>query len=750
MKKRAVAMLLSACAMLTVAGNGIEAKAVSASMDYMESYFVEATTEATSIAEIVKFNPNNDCIYIVDGENGKVDIVKIGADASTTFVKSIIAKDNLGSEFAYGDITSVDVNKSMNLVAISVQENDYAENGLVMFYDYDGNYLSSVEVGVQPDMVCFTPDGKYVLTANEGEPRNGYGEGSADPEGTISMIDLSADTFSATTIGFGHLDRDTALANGVLLKAGATLAQDVEPEYIAVSEDSKTAYITLQENNAIATLDLESKTITDIQGLGFKDHSVEGNELDLNKNDKQALIQNEDVYGVYMPDGLATINIGGVQYVLTPNEGDSREWEGLDGIEYINEAESEAEGLNDDGELEALEYKMVATEAGLNSKETKYTYDTEGLDDDKTYVFGARSFSIFRADDMSLVYDSGSDFEKITAELYPDFFNSDNEEDKIDNRSDNKGPEPEDVKVLTIGDRIYAFIALERISGIMMYDITDPANAFYVDYYSNRTFTIPENADEDGDNIISTSNYQNFGDLAPEGICTVTAEDSPTGKSLVLVANEVSGTVSVIEINVPVDTGTTDTGSTDTGSTSSDSGSSDYVKPEVNWITAASDITTALASGEAQNVELLAGDTMVVPNDILAQIAGTQVVLALQTGNDLAFSVSGQNITSEMAGSDELLGMKVFFDTSYIPMDIKELVTASAAMTRELTIEKTGATVVGMHYALGAEHAGKTAKLYYHNGTMESLEFAGSFEITQSGQAMYALTKTGNYLVVVE
>ena len=374
-----------------------------------------------------------------------------------------------------------------------------------------GELLSIVKVAAQPDNITFTSDGTKALTANEGEPREGYGKDIVDPKGSISIIDVSNGftQLQAENITFEAYDsaekREELVKKQVILKKDTAPSVDLEPEYISVSENSKFAYVALQENNAIATIDLTSHEVISIDGLGFKDFSIKGNEIDLRKDD-QAKLQNENVFGIYMPDGIATYSVNGKNYIVTANEGDGREW----------------------GEEDSEQFHLNENEIEVDGQEIVY-YDTTGYDafeSDKSYIFGARSFSIFEADTMKLVYDSGSDFERITAEIYPQYFNSSNDNIKLDNRSGKKGPEPEDVKVGKIGDEVFAFIGLERIGGVMMYNITDPSNVEFVDYLNLRDF-----------------NEDIAGDVSPEGMAFVPGENPQ-----LIVGHEVSGTVTVLDL----------------------------------------------------------------------------------------------------------------------------------------------------------------------------------------------------------
>ncbi|MCF2945396.1 choice-of-anchor I family protein [Paenibacillus tarimensis] len=482
-------------------------------ISYLGSYSTGYQSEDGGVAEIVKYNPDNKKMYLVNGMEQKIDIVSLAdvksEEENTYKLDKRIDVTGMVPDFTFGDITSVDINTERNIVAVAVQEKDHTKPGAVLVLDYDGSLIHYIRVGVQPDMLAFTPDGQYILTANEGEPRAGYGEGAVDPKGSVSVIDLRHGVKSAEAVNvtFDAFDakRDQLVADKVLLKKGAAPSVDLEPEYIAVDKNSRMAYVSLQEANAIAVLDIAKYRFTSVRGLGFKDHSQPGNELDLLKDGK-AELKSQPVHGVYMPDGLAAAEIGGKTYLLTANEGDAREWGDYENIHSV--------------EIDGRKVEMLKNE------------EHDGLEEGKQYVLGGRSFSIWDAETMELVYDSGSEFEKRTAELYPKYFNASNKNTKLDDRSGKKGPEPEDIKVLEAEGRLYAVAGLERIGGVMVYDITDPGKAAYYDYMNTRDYSAPI-----------------AGDVSPEGLAVVKAEDSPTRYPLILAAHEVSGTVAVYQLN---------------------------------------------------------------------------------------------------------------------------------------------------------------------------------------------------------
>ncbi len=468
--------------------------------------------------EIVAYNPANGIAYAVSGIKGKLIAVDLNGNTDGDKVKELTGTEYdikaLVSGFPYGDMTSVAVSPDGSRLAVAIQAESYAEKGLAALFScaQDGSLtlLSAVEVGVQPDMITFA-DSSTILTADEGEPREGVN--GTDPKGSVSIVTIADDNaLAANTVYFDSFDakRDALTAKGVPIQKNTLPSTDFEPEFIAVS--GNTAYVSLQEANAVAVLDIASGVFKGVYPLGFQDYGA--TKIDLQKNGTIAPENYPNVYGIKMPDGLSVVQIGGKTYLLTANEGDSRaDWAGLD---------NEYENVTSPTGNVTLEQKVVWFNTNL----------WDGLDSGKAYIFGGRSFSIYEVNDNGLtpVYDSGSELEAITAETLPAFFNASNDKITLDNRSGKKGPEPESVVTGTVGDRVYAFIALERIGGVMVYDITDPANAKFANYINSREF----------DDAIK-------GDVSPEGLCFVPASDSKTGKAMLLAACEVSGTLAAYD-----------------------------------------------------------------------------------------------------------------------------------------------------------------------------------------------------------
>ncbi|WP_053364550.1 choice-of-anchor I family protein [Bacillus sp. FJAT-27251] len=503
-------------------------------------YSMGMKSEDGGIAEIVKYNADNKKFYAINGAGQTIDIVSLKDLKKTTNGEQQLQKEksiniadavNTG-QFTYGDVTSIDIDTSRNVVVAAVQEADYTKNGKIVEMNYEGKILKTYEAGVQPDMVKLTDNGKYILSADEGEPRSGLEQ--EDPEGSVTIVEVK--TGKVTKVKFNDesvIDDDVHIRNN---GTKADAVKDFEPEYIAVSKDGKKAYVTLQENNAIATIDIKAGKVLSVKSLGYKDHSITGNELDAARDGKIEL-ERLPILGAYMPDSVAYVNIRGVDYLVTANEGDATEWPEDDST-FINVANFK--DVKDTIELDPSLFKgMTTAEAQASFEKMQNSAGYQKLEvltdrgNDAIYTLGGRSFSIWKADTMELVYDSGSDFETITSERFPEVFNWSNDDDEFEKRSTKKGPEPEDVKIGRIGKDIYAFVGLERIGGVMTYNITNPEKAQFANYFNSRDFS-----------------QAIAGDVSPEGLEFIDAASSPTKKPLVLVGNEVSGTVSVNEIHI--------------------------------------------------------------------------------------------------------------------------------------------------------------------------------------------------------
>jgi hypothetical protein len=480
-----------------------------------------STTAANNFgAEIPAYDPSSRRLFLT-GPNNRLDIADISNPASPITLSSL----DLSS---YGaGVNSVAIKNG--IVALAMEANPITNNGSVVFFDTNGVFQSQVTVGALPDMLTFTPDGNRVLVANEGEPANGV-----NPDGSVSIIDLSAGVLNPTvnTATFTSFNgqENTFRSQGVRIFPGQTVSQDVEPEYITVSDDGTTAWVSLQENNAIAIVNIVNAQVTSILPLGAKNFNAPGNGLDASDRDGVVFggaanspavrINNWPVFGLYQPDTIATVTIAGQTYLITANEGDTRdENRRVSTLTLDPNVFPDAANLQLAQNLGRLDVSSID---GLNGQ-GQYS---------QLFAYGGRSFSIWNVTNgLSQVFDSGDDFEQILAAfsatpLTASIFNSDGNPISFDTRSDNRGPEPEGLAVGTVGNRLYSFVGIERAGGFMVYDITNPSNPFFVNYI----------------------NDWQLGDISPEGLLFIPAADSPNGTPLLIVANEVSRNVAIYSV----------------------------------------------------------------------------------------------------------------------------------------------------------------------------------------------------------
>ncbi len=511
-----------------------------------------------SAAEIVAFDPGTDRTFVVNANSGRVDVLDASDPTDPTLEESISAAGTAssdGSRIPTGAVAnSVDV-RADGLVVVAVESDVKTDPGWLLVLDGAGlTTLGAVRVGALPDMVTLTPDGGRAVVANEGEPSDDF---TIDPEGSVAVVDLpdgltapaqsdvSVADFHAYEEGGSRSLPDGVRVFGPTVDEQFPVSANLEPEYVTLDDSGQTAYVSLQEASALAVVDLASATVTDLLPLGSKDHSIEGQGLDPSDRDgpggePAVAIGTWPVLGLYMPDTIDSYTAGGSTYLVTANEGDAREWGdyvegarvkdlGDDDLPPICE-DSPAADLTSDAQLGRLN---VTTASGLSADGSCY---------EQLYSFGARSFSIFDTAGQ-LVFDSGEAFEQITAEAAPEFFNSNHSESNLEGRSEDKGPEPEAVTIGAVGDRTYAFVGFERVGGIAVFDITTPRESTFVTYLNNRDFSVSVEDADDPATVLDAA-----GDLGPESIAFVPAEDSPTEAAMLAVGNEVSGTTTYFSI----------------------------------------------------------------------------------------------------------------------------------------------------------------------------------------------------------
>jgi hypothetical protein len=556
-------------------------------LSLVDSYFSGSEFD-TSSAEIVSYDKCSDKLYVVNSQAASIDVLALNANNSapskTGNIDLSLAAAAAGIEIGAANSVSA----KQGLVAVAIEAKVKQNPGLIALYRSDDlSLLATYPTGALPDMVILSSDGQTILTANEGEPSGDY---TNDPEGSITIVDISNGysqesavvkqvSFSSFNVG-GSRHSELAANVRTVGPAGTSVAQDLEPEYIALNSDNTKAYVALQENNAIAIIDIATARVEAIKGLGEKSwNAASGHALDASNKDGGvgAFASYEQLVGLYMPDTIASFSIDGADYIISANEGDGREyiysttqqtcetashsWDGgeyqvggvdADADKYANEPDDcisftdETRGGKIVDLVDDLHPLKVALDDNNQLKRIKVVSDKDSYSaDDNIVTFGARSFSIWN-EQAELVYDSGDDIAERVFAIDSNNFNATNDNNQsADNRSDDKGIEPEAVAVAEINGKQFAFIGLERQGGIIVYDVTEPAAPIYQSYINNRDFSEPVCTEVDEGSDCQNDTYNSAaGDLGPESIDYFTR----AGQHFIAVGNEVSGTTAVYEI----------------------------------------------------------------------------------------------------------------------------------------------------------------------------------------------------------
>lgn len=464
-------------------------------------------------AEISAYDPKTKRLFVVNAVKQGIDVLDMSDPFDLKYLNDIDIS-------VYGaGVNSVTVKNG--LLAAAVESSPKTDPGKVVVWKTDDlSERAVITVGALPDMVKFSHNGRYIVSANEGEPNEDY---TIDPLGSVSIIDVQQG-FNVKTLDFTSFN---SRANALIKKgfrvagpAGTTLAQDVEPEYVAISEDNKYAWVTLQENNGIAKVNLTTKKIEDIFPLGRLDHSLAGNELDPSDRDGMIAFARYPVKGIFQPDGIDSYRSGGTDLIVTVNEGDSRVRPTSDDA---IPGYAEGELFNEETRIGSVTLDPVkfpnAAELKTKLARLKITNrdgDIDGDGDfDELHTFGTRSFTIWDGNNGRRIWDSGNKLTEFLISQRPGLYD--------DDRSDDKGIEPENIAIGKIGNRVIAFLGLERADAIAVVDITSPTSPVFVQ-------------------ILETND-------APEGVLFIPAKESPNGRSTLVVSCEGDGVVNVFQMS---------------------------------------------------------------------------------------------------------------------------------------------------------------------------------------------------------
>jgi len=500
-------------------------------------------------AEIAAYDTATRQIAATNGVEMALDIY----DVATPTAPTRVARLDLSS---YGDeITSVAARNGIAVVGVPKATTFNAETGVaapqrgtaVIVNLTTRAVADSVEVGFLPDGIAFSPDGSKAIVANEGQPEcaqdvdgtpaNESTDASllVDPSGSISIIDVATPTDAQVSeVGFSGIRVGNARQRGIIIRAGATAAQDFEPEYPAVSPDGTTAYVSLQENNAIAVVDLVRGRLVRVVSAGFTDRG----DVPFDPSDRDSLRAPNrtfaGVLGMRQPDALSAFAVDGRTYFASANEGDAREYT------CLNDDVRASTLTVDSGTFPDWATWRGNTQLG-RLKVTNAAGDVDGDGDiDVVLARGSRSMTIYDRFGNEVADTAAAIEEWYAANSLPAFngqFNASggNVTWAADDRSDDKGPEPEGVSVGVVGAKTVAFVGLERTNAVALFDVTDPESPNLDDIveFSDPTYAGPA---------------AGLPMWSPEGLQIVAAADSPTGRPMLVTTFELSGTIALHEV----------------------------------------------------------------------------------------------------------------------------------------------------------------------------------------------------------
>ncbi|XP_078667821.1 mesenchyme-specific cell surface glycoprotein-like [Branchiostoma floridae x Branchiostoma belcheri] len=518
--------------------------------------------------EQMTYDPGNHYIYTV-GEATILNIIDI-QDPSTPRV--------VFRQYLPGGATDID--SCGNYIAVAIHAEPHTRPGTVLIYEMydpvqnDLRLIHTIQVGPLPDMLKFTKDCRKLVTCNEGEPANTESGDIVDPEGSATIVEFRSGDLAneieptVRTATFHKFEQHAyryqakglrwlfpEVTHGPENNTQVTrfsLSQSLEPEYLAFSHDETKAYVVLQENNAIAVLDMATASFEEIYPLGSKYWGTAS--LDTSDEDGGINLREWPIYSLFQPDGMKTFSHRGRHYILTANEGDDKEIQ-IGGEEFTDSVKGRdimrdsllGSGFSSGRVRRALRHETELSCIRFSAFDGKDRWDQTKFS--ALHAFGGRGFSVWDAEDVSLVWDSEDDAERMIASFHPDIFNSYYNEaalDKdirknFDKRSCKKGPETEAVAIGSVGGQTVLFVANERSSTIMLYTLPDTdiiSPVFQSIYWPGAPAGTWRQAYDS----------RTVGDVDPEDLRFVAAEDSPNGSPLLLVTGTVSGTVSVYEV----------------------------------------------------------------------------------------------------------------------------------------------------------------------------------------------------------
>jgi 2',3'-cyclic-nucleotide 2'-phosphodiesterase/3'-nucleotidase/5'-nucleotidase len=564
--------LLVTASVLAMSTTQVAAKAPAVKLTPLGSYRELATDMGgnpipgvcrVGIAQIGAYDAGSQRVFVTNAStDDALDVLDISNPNNPTRVNRVHVADLVGS----ANFEPPGVAAAFGHIALAVEAIDPEKaHGKILLLDSDAKLLRAFDVGSGPERVAFSPDGRFVVAAVQGEKDEATG---IDPRGGIAIIDLGHGIQRAQVrfADFSDFRSERLVASGIRIGPNPKHPDqlnpavfDLEPHTVTVSPDSRTAFASLQLNNALAVVDLFSAKVTAVLPFGLKNHNRSGNGFDASKkdnlpNETMAHIKRWPVWGAYMPDGIAAFAQHGQQFLVTANEGDTRDDSvTVDDASVILDPSvfPNASALKDDADLGGLEVSKLPADARPNAK-GQYR---------RLVSFGARSIAVWTGS-AHRIYDSGDRLERITADAQLSsaaaalLFNTTDDDNSFDNRSPRRGPQPLGVAVGEIDGRVYAFVGLRKEGGIIIADVTNASTGVPLSWFSTRNYgQSPSN-----NGALDTHTEVNcaadsgappppLSDLGPEGVLFIPANQRPNGKPLLVVNYDTSGSTRIYQVD---------------------------------------------------------------------------------------------------------------------------------------------------------------------------------------------------------
>lgn len=519
----------------------------------------EATVSVTEISSIISgdgeggteigtYHAGSKRVFTTNGVKNTIVIYDISDVANPKKVGTVALSP-------YGDdVTSVAAGRDVVVAVVNVADKFSATgvptttNGKIVVFDTNGKVLSSTDVlGVLPDSVTFAPNGTTALVAIEAQPvcakddpataakeDTDYSKAS-DPEGGVTIVDLSNPASPVLRFaGFYRFSVAEMRSKGIAVSSVVNnVSKDFEPEFVT-AVDNNYAYVTIQEANAIGKLNIQAASFENVtRAFESKLKYVARDTSDRDSGAGPRTYEN--VVAASQPDAIAGFKVGSGDYFLTANEGDAREYT----------------CLNDDLRASALkidsrrfpEWKTLSGSAALGrAKVNPNNGDKDGDGDiDTINLRGSNSMTMYR--NGIAIWDSADLLDQIQIQAFGvaniNGSHSWSSDKSVVNyvgqdRSDDKGAEPEGVAVGMVGDRRIAVLGLERMSALAVFDITQPSNPIFQEWIQ----MLPAKA----------TPAKDVRHWSPEGVVFVPADKSPSGKALIITSYELSGSLSIHQI----------------------------------------------------------------------------------------------------------------------------------------------------------------------------------------------------------